>query len=256
MAKEEHMLKILKKINQKLKTLFFKRPFGTQNANKRNFWLKNALSQVPQGLTLLDAGAGNGNKKKFCEHLNYISQDIAQYAGGEIKEGLHTSEVDYSKLDIVSDIIDIPLEDESLDVILCVEVIEHVENPLLVFKEFSRLLKKDGKLILTAPFNSLTHYAPYHYSTGFNKYYYEAHLPKYGFEITEITANGNYFEYLAQETRRLRQVSKKYSNTKWLSPIFYITSFYLLNFLKRQSKKDINSEELLCFGYNLVIKKV
>ena len=77
------MLKILKKINQKLKTLFFKRPFGTQNTNKRNFWLKNALSQVPQGLTVLDAGAGNGNKRKFCEHLNYISQDVALYEGTE-----------------------------------------------------------------------------------------------------------------------------------------------------------------------------
>ena len=46
------------------------------------------------------------------------------------------------RLDIVSDIVDIPLEDESIDAILCVEVLEHVENPLLVFKEFSRLLKK------------------------------------------------------------------------------------------------------------------
>tara|TARA_B100002019_G_C21269097_1_gene601101 strand:+ start:1327 stop:2073 length:747 start_codon:yes stop_codon:yes gene_type:complete len=248
---------LIKKIKRKIKSIFIpKRPFGTQNANSRNEWLKERLNEIPSGLTLLDAGAGNGNKEKFCKHLNYISQDVAEYTGVENKEGLHTGEVDYSKLDIISDIIDIPLEDNSLDVILCVEVIEHVENPLLVFKEFSRLLKKNGKLILTAPFNSLTHYAPYHYSTGFSKYYYEKHLPVYGFQIIELESNGNYFEYFAQEMRRLKQVSKQYSNVKILSPLFYLSKFYFLNFLKRQSKKDSSSDDLLCFGYNLVIEKL
>ena len=247
---------MIKKIKRKFKAIFFNKPFGTQNANNRNLWLENTLSQIPDGLTILDAGAGNANKQKFCKHLNYISQDIAEYVGIEKSGGLHTGEVDYSKLDIVSDIIDIPLDDETLDVILCVEVIEHVEDPLLVFKEFKRLLKKDGILILTAPFNSLTHYAPYHCSTGFSKYYYQKHLPKYGFEIIEIKTNGNYYEYLAQEIRRLNQVAKEYSNLKYLSPLFYLSRFYLLNFLKRQSIKDKNSDELLCFGYNLLIKKI
>ena len=185
-----------------------------------------------------------------------MSQDIAQYTGIEESGGLHTGKVDYSQLDIVSDIIDIPLEDESLDAILCVEVIEHVEDPMLVFKELSRLLKKGGKLILTAPFNSMTHYAPYHYSTGFSKYYYETNLPKFGFEILEITANGNYFEYSAQEIRRLNEVSRKYSNAKHISPLFYLSRFYILNFLKRQNKKDTNSQEFLCFGFNLVAEKI
>ena len=145
------------------------------------------------------------NKKKYCDHLEYISQDIAQYAGTENTGGLHTGEVDYSKLDLVCDITDIPLEDNSLDAIMCIEVIEHLEDPLLAFKEFSRLLKKEGLLILTAPFNSLTHYAPYHYSTGFSKYYYQKHLPNYNFEVVEIRPNGNYYElsliHISEPTR-------------------------------------------------------
>ncbi len=249
------MNKVLKKIKRKIKSTFFSKPFGTQNANNRNLWLEKVLKGIPSDSKILDAGAGNTNKKKYCDHLEYISQDIAQYAGTENTGGLHTGEVDYSKLDLVCDITDIPLEDNSLDAIMCIEVIEHLEDPLLAFKEFSRLLKKEGLLILTAPFNSLTHYAPYHYSTGFSKYYYQKHLPNYNFEIVDIRPNGNYYEYFAQETRRLSQVSKEYSNVKNLSPIFYLSRFYLLNFLKRQSKKDTNSDDLLCFGYNLVIKK-
>jgi ubiquinone/menaquinone biosynthesis C-methylase UbiE len=98
---------------------------------------------------------------------------------------------------------------------MCIEVIEHVENPLLVFKEFSRLLKNDGVLILTAPFNSLTHYSPCHYATGFSKFYYQKNLPKFNFKIVNIEPNGNYFEYFAQETRRINEVSETYSNKKY-----------------------------------------
>lgn len=47
------------------------------------------------------------------------------------------------------------------------------------------------KLILTAPFASLVHMAPYHYCSGFSCYWYEYHLTLCGFEIVELTANGD-----------------------------------------------------------------
>ena len=65
--------------------------------------------------------------------------------------------------------------------------------------------------MLTAPFCSLTHFVPYHYTTGFNKYWFNWVLDKYGFEIESISSNGNYFEYIAQELRRLEGVINYYS---------------------------------------------
>jgi len=41
--------------------------------------------------------------------------------------------------------------DESFDTILSIEVIEHLENPRAVFREFHRLLRSGGQLILTTP---------------------------------------------------------------------------------------------------------
>jgi ubiquinone/menaquinone biosynthesis C-methylase UbiE len=246
---------MIKKIYRKIKSKFFRKPFGTQNAQNRNNWLKSVLGDIPRGSTILDAGAGNGNKKKYCKNLNYISQDIAEYKGISKSGGLHTGLVDYSELDIVSDIVDIPLNDESIDAIMCTEVIEHVEDPLLVFKEFSRLLKKDGVLILTAPFNSLTHYSPHHYATGFSKFYYQKNLPKFNFEIINIEPNGNYFEYFAQETRRINEVSETYSNKIIYNPFYYLSRIYMLNLLRKLSEKDNGSSELLCFGYNVIAKK-
>jgi 2-polyprenyl-3-methyl-5-hydroxy-6-metoxy-1,4-benzoquinol methylase len=45
----------------------------------------------------------------------------------------------------------LPLPDHSFDCILCMEVIAHLENPRFVFREFSRLLRPGGMLLLTMP---------------------------------------------------------------------------------------------------------
>ena len=146
---------------------------GTNNEVTRLKWLAETLKRIPQGSRILDAGAGELAQKKYCAHLNYISQDFAKYDGKGNNTGLQTQDWDNSKIDIVSDITSIPQPDASFDAIMCVEVFEHLPDPIAAIKEFSRLLRKNGTLILTAPFCSLTHFAPYHFYSGFNKYYYE-----------------------------------------------------------------------------------
>lgn len=166
---------------------------GTNNEATRKEWLKNTLESIPSGLRILDAGAGELANKKYCSHLDYVSQDFCQYEGKGDSKGLQTGSWDTKQIDIVGDITNIPAEDASFDVILCTEVFEHLPNPVEALKEFNRLLKKGGILILTAPFCSLTHFAPYHYSSGFNSYFYEYHLQNLGFRLEEITKNGNFF---------------------------------------------------------------
>jgi SAM-dependent methyltransferase len=48
----------------------------------------------------------------------------------------------------------LPVEDNSVDYIICQEGIEHIPNQLNVLEEFNRVLKKDGILLLTTPNNS------------------------------------------------------------------------------------------------------
>ena len=54
--------------------------------------------------------------------------------------------------DILTDLPDIPLEDNSVDVILCTEVIEYIYDYKKLLSEMSRLLKQDGVLLLSFPF--------------------------------------------------------------------------------------------------------
>ena len=184
---------------------------GTLNLKTREDWLRSKLASIPSGSRILDAGAGEQQYKRFCSHLKYVSQDFAEYDGKGDGLGLQQAKWDYGKLDIVSDITRIPEPNESFDAVMCIEVFEHLPDPVDAIREFSRLLQNGGYLILTAPFCSLTHFAPYHFYSGFNRFFYERFLPEHGFLIKEIQANGNYFEYLAQEVRRIPWASEKYS---------------------------------------------
>ena len=164
----------------------------------RQAWLREVLSALLQAARLLDAGAGELKNRKYCDHLQYISQDFCEYqgSGGHPDEGLQTQGWDTSRIDLVSDITKIPAPDESFDDILCSEVLEHVPEPTHALDEFTRLLKPCGKLILTAPFGSNVHMAPYHFCTGFSKYWYQHHLEPRGFEIKALVANGDWYSLL------------------------------------------------------------
>ncbi|HEX7905095.1 MAG TPA: class I SAM-dependent methyltransferase [Chitinophagaceae bacterium] len=226
---------------------------GTTNESARVKWIEQTLKKIPGGLTILDAGAGESQFKKFCSHLKYIAQDFGQYDGsGNI--GLQEGNWDNTKLDIVSDIVSIPLPDASVDAIMCTEVFEHIPDPLAALKAFTRLLKPGGYLLLTAPFASLTHFAPYHFASGFSRFFYEKHLPDNGFIIEELKLNGNYFEYIAQENRRIKQIAAKYAGRKinLIEKIIIHLNIYLL---QRLSDRDNGSDELLCYGIQVFAKK-
>ena len=211
-------------------------------------WIIGKLNLIPEGKTILDAGAGEQQYKPYCRHLKYISQDFGEYDSNSGEGGLPSPKWDTSECDIICDIIDIPLENESVDIVLCSEVFEHLKNPILALKEFSRLLKKGGSLLLTAPFCCLTHMAPYFYYNGFSEYWYKEYLGEYGFEIKEITRNGNFFKYLCQELFRVASMTEQYCD-KRLTTEEMRTIMKSIKILSKISNFDKGSAETLCFGY-------
>jgi ubiquinone/menaquinone biosynthesis C-methylase UbiE len=225
-------------------------PVGTGNEANRQAWLKRVLAEMPAGARILDAGAGEQKFKALCAHLDYVAQDFGEYDGRGDSTGLQTGSWDQTKLDIVSDITAIPRPDASFDAVMCIEVLEHLPEPLAALREFSRLLQAGGQLLVTAPFCSLTHFAPYHFYTGFSRYFYATHLPALGFEIVEMQENGNFFEYLAQELRRLPEIVGRYANDV-PSLVDDAALRQVLEMLERVSAKDTRSAELLHFGYHV-----
>lgn len=228
---------------------------GRANESTRIAWVQRALKRIPSGSRLLDAGAGEQRFRAACAHLKYVAQDFARYDGQGDGSALQAATWDQSKLDIVSDITAIPAPDGSFDAILCTEVFEHLPDPLGALREFARLLRAGGKLILTAPFCSLSHMTPFHFASGFSRFFYQTHLPAHGFEVVEIVENGNFFEYLAQELRRLRGVAARYAQDA-MSRDELDAVHTVLTALQRFSGKDVASKELLCFGYHVIAQKM
>ncbi len=228
---------------------------GTTNEATREEWLESVLSRLPAGARILDAGAGTARYRRYCTHLDYVAQDFAEYDGSGDGQGLHSNQpVDYSSLDIVSDIASIPEPDASFDAIMCIEVLEHVSEPLKALDELARLLKPRGKLVITAPFASVTHLAPYYFSTGFSRYFYEHHLPSRHLRVVEIHENGGYFDYLAQELRRLPSMSAGFAGRR---PGLLATASLalLLRSFGKLSRRDSGSASVLCFGLHVIAVK-
>lgn len=131
------------------------------NTHERDAFVIGDLQTLPRDSLLLHASYGSQRYRPHCGHLRYRVQDFGQ-AGTDEKPGMAAT-VNYQcgRLDYVSDIWQIPEADATFDAILCTEVLEHISYPIETLREFARLLKADGRLILTAPSNSLRHMDPY-----------------------------------------------------------------------------------------------
>lgn len=233
------------------------RPFSfLNNESNREYWVKKQLLKIHKGENIIDVGAGEMRHKKYCDHLKYKSQDFGRYKGLGDKIGLQTGKWNTKKIDIISDILSIPVASLTYDNVLCVEVLEHIPYPALAIKEISRILKKNGKLILTAPFASQTHLSPYFFSTGFNISWYRQVLIENKLKIVDVQINGNFFDYINQELCRLPMVLRNYSNLSVLVYSLYLIIVPVVFIFWILSMFSKGSEKQLCFGYHILAKKI
>ena len=66
----------------------------------------------------------------------------------------------YKNVDLVADITKLPLAGNQFDIAILTEVIEHLPHPEIVIKEVSRVLKKNGFILITSPFMIGFHGSP------------------------------------------------------------------------------------------------
>ena len=209
-------------------------------------WLQAQLALIPAGATLLDAGSGSQQYRRFCNHLDYKAQDFGQYTADStdgFAAGLGgESGYQYGELDYVGDIWNIAAPDRAFDAILCTEVFEHIPYPTETIAEFARLLKPGGTLILTLPSNCLRHMDPYFFYSGFSNRYLEKFLPEAGFAIQNLEPVGDYYSWLAAEMARTMKNHGVVAKAV-LSPAL----FWFMR--KPKTAASINT---LCMGYHIV----
>lgn len=71
--------------------------------------------------------------------------------------------IDGVGVDVVLDLQNIQLPSESVGTIICMEVLEHVEQPYDAIKEMYRVLKPGGLVVISSPMKLRIHGSPYDY---------------------------------------------------------------------------------------------
>jgi 2-polyprenyl-3-methyl-5-hydroxy-6-metoxy-1,4-benzoquinol methylase len=95
---------------------------------------------------VLEFGAGTGT---LIGRLSAEGSGVA-LTGADLlpRPGGLSPAIDWIQADLNAPL---PCPEASFDAIISTEVIEHLENPRAVFREFSRLLRPGGRLLLTTP---------------------------------------------------------------------------------------------------------
>jgi SAM-dependent methyltransferase len=125
---------------------------------------------------LLDLGCGNKPYRKHYPQGEAVGADVSQ-----------------SSLGCVDVIIEpgspLPFADATFQTILCTQVLEHVDDPHLLISEAARLLRPEGKMILTVPFIWELHERPHDF-LRFSEYWLSKYLSEAGFELELLERQG------------------------------------------------------------------
>jgi SAM-dependent methyltransferase len=217
-------IKVIHKIQSIFRLQYPATGFARYHVSK--FIIDSAKQYNNNYYKLLDVGAGHQPYKKYFDKCIYESCDNKEvieevkYNIGDIE---HTFYSDINK--------NIPQPDNSYDIILCSEVLEHVYNPSNTIKEINRVLKKDGILILTAPQCAGEHQLPHHYfNFSINGLRYL--LENNNFKITSLRASCGIFHLAAHILNKI--INKLFLNNNLIFKIIFLPlelTFRILNLL-------------------------
>ena len=192
-----------------------------------------AESYCAAGDKVYDIGGGRYNYSKYFKNYLTVNLDPSENP------------------DIHGDAEKLPLRSNSLDAVLCIALLEHVNNPEKVLSEIYRTLKPGKSAYVWVPF----YWREHRYPTDHQRYTTDglSHiLQKTGFTIKEITREpySGFFFLAAHDIRFLVHDPHKSSA---LNPLLYLHALACV--LSRVDKPLNLSHPTLYTGVEAVVQK-
>lgn len=160
-------------------------------------------ASLPSDTRVLDAGAGEGQYAGSFRRHRYCGVDL----------GIGDAAWNYSDLDAVADLSQLPFRDRCFGACLNVVTLEHVREPARVLTELGRVLAPGGRLLLVVPHEWEVHQAPHDYFR-YTRHGIEYLLRQAGFVAFDIRPAGGYFRLLAR--RLLNGLQFFTGGARWL----------------------------------------
>ena len=133
-------------------------------------FLKEQILNFPKEVKILDVGAGHGDFASLYKNRLHIALDVYPYP----------------EVDIVCDLLKVvPFKPSSFDMVLLMNVLEHVYNPVAYLKVIKQILKPGGVVIVAIPFMLKIHQAPFDFGR-YTHFALEKVGQELGFEVIQI----------------------------------------------------------------------
>jgi 2-polyprenyl-3-methyl-5-hydroxy-6-metoxy-1,4-benzoquinol methylase len=127
-------------------------------ANAEETILRKMIAKnIPkQADLLLDVGCGSAwfAKNFVAKGKKVVSLDISFVNASKAMESVSSP----NHAAVVADVYQLPFRENSFDVVVASEILEHLFDPELFVKNLVYILKPDGKLIITTPYNEKLEY--------------------------------------------------------------------------------------------------
>ena len=197
--------------------------------------LEDELSPVAKHLTgrVLNAGCGNRDLTAY-----FKANGATQVDNCDLRSSIPNA--------ILCDLVEVPVDSETYDSILCNAVLEHVQFPDRVMAELRRMLKLDGTLVVCIPFLQAYHPAP-----DYRRYSREGMLELariHGFEVVDILP----VHSLAQTVTWITWTYLGERKSRFLQACLWLP-FYAWNRISWKTDFAVREQ---ANGYQMVLKKV
>jgi len=114
-----------------------------------DIWRLHRLKVVGKNITLRNEGILLDIGCNDCAITNFLGNVNARYVGFDIsKKALKRGE---KKQRVLCDACHLPVKDNTADVVICTEVIEHINDPKRLISEIARISKVNSKLLISTP---------------------------------------------------------------------------------------------------------
>ncbi|MFA5993856.1 MAG: methyltransferase domain-containing protein [Parcubacteria group bacterium] len=232
--------------NPKIQSILYSYFLNYHQWSILNFVKSNA-KKIKSEEKIIDIGAGELRYKRYFDHCEYTSQDLCVGDG----------EWYFDDIDIKSSVYDIPVENNYFDYILCTQVLEHLEFPEKAFEEFSRILKRGGKMFLTVPLGQGEHQSPHDFYR-YTKYALKSLGNRHGLELKVVMPQGGIFinlEYILWQSKNSILPFNNFAPVRYAYFLIAIP-FKILSGIIFVTLDLFDREKVYTLNYNCIYEKM